>query len=161
QTGKVMAQTRAKQDPRNNNALEVPGNLIFFDGQVVSQSATDVVVYPQLKVKLDQMNERLAKNANDPVGLFERAELRLDKGERVGAVEDLHEALANNPPEDLKAKAQAKLFDGMTVLLQHDFANGEKSLEEYRALCSATTSSVPAEEARKETQRRKAKFLGL
>ncbi len=160
--GKVVAQTRSKKDPHNGNAVEVPGNLTFFDGEVVSQSATEVVVYPQLKVKLEQMNELLAKNSADPRGLFERGELRLDKGDRAGAVEDLHAALRHNPPADLKARAEAKLFDAMTELLQHEFDNGEKYLDEYRRLCAVTPESpAKADEARKETQRRKANFLCL
>jgi outer membrane protein assembly factor BamB len=155
--GKVVAQTRSKKDPKTNTA-DVPGNLTFFDGQVVSQSATEVVVYPQLKVQLDRMNELLAKNANDPEGLFKRGELRLDKGERAGAVEDLRAALANNPAPELKPKAEAKLFDAMTELLQHDFSSGEKYLEEYRELCNRAPESP---EKAKEVQRRKANFLCL
>src|SRR5207244_11326389 len=88
--GKIVAQTRSKKD-LHSNAIEVPGNLLFFDGEVISQTATELVAYPQLKVKLDLMNELLAKNPNDPKGLFERGELRLDKGnaELAGAVADL------------------------------------------------------------------------
>jgi outer membrane protein assembly factor BamB len=161
--GRIVAQTRSKKDLRSN-AVEVPGNLLFFDGEVISQTASELVAYPQLKVKLDLMNELLAKNPKDPKGLFERGELRLDKGntELVGAVEDLHAALANNPPDDLKPRARAKLFDAMTELLQRDFNNGEKYLDEYRKLCTvAPARPEEADEARKETQRRTANFLSL
>jgi outer membrane protein assembly factor BamB len=160
--GKVRAQTRSRKHT-DSNAVEVPGNLLFFDGEVISQTATELVAYPQLKVKLDMMNELLAKNPNDPKGLFERGELRLDKGtELAGAVEDLQAALKNNPPADLKPKAQAKLFDAMTELLERDFANGEKYLDEYRKLCVvAPARPEEAEEARKETQRRQADFVYL
>jgi outer membrane protein assembly factor BamB/tetratricopeptide (TPR) repeat protein len=160
--GKVRAQTRSRKH-LDSNAVEVPGNLLFFDGEVISMTATELVAYPQLKVKLDMMNELLAKNPNDPKGLFERGELRLDKGtELAGAVEDLHAALKNNPPDDLKPKAQAKLFDAMTELLERDFSNGEKYLDEYRKLCVvAPARPEDAEEARKETQRRQADFVYL
>ncbi len=80
--GKIAAQTRSKKDLKTGS-VEVPGNLMFFDGLVISQTATELAAYPQLKVKLNQMNELLAKNASDPQGLFERGELRLDKGELV------------------------------------------------------------------------------
>ncbi len=122
-----------------------------------------MVAYPQLKVKLELMNELLAKNPKDPQGLFERGELRLDKGERAGAVEDLHAALENLPPgtdqkaKDDKVKIQGKLFDAMTELLQHDFNNGEKYLKEYGELCTI----AGGEDAAKETQRRKANYLCL
>jgi outer membrane protein assembly factor BamB/tetratricopeptide (TPR) repeat protein len=161
--GKVVAQTRSKKDLRTG-AIEVPGNLLFFDGEVISQTATELVAYPQLKVKLDLMNELLAKNPNDPKGLFERGELRLDKGnsELAGAVADLHAALNNKPPADLIPKARAKLFDAMTELLDRDFNNGEKYLDEYKKLCVVVPARPEeAEEARKETQRRTANFLCL
>jgi outer membrane protein assembly factor BamB len=62
----------------------------------------------------------------------------------------------------LKPKAEAKLFDAMTELLQRDFNNGEKYLDEYRKMCIvAPTAPEQAEEARKETQRRTANFLCL
>jgi len=159
--GKIAAQTRSKKDLKTN-AVEVPGNLMFFDGLVISQTATELVAYPQLKVKLNEMNELLAKNANDPRGLFERGELRLDKGELVGAVEDLHAALGNNPSAELLPRAESKLFDAMTELLQRDFNNGEKYLDEYKKLCQVTPAKPEeAEDARKETQRRTANFLCL
>ena len=142
--GKVAAATRSK--PRregNTNVLSVPGNLTFFDGLVISQSAVEIAVYPQLKVKLDEMNQLLAKNANDPKGLFSRGELRLDKGELSGAVEDLHASLSNNPPEDVKKEAETKLFDAMTELLQRDFNNGEKYLEEYWKKCNVSRRDAP------------------
>ena len=142
----------------------MPGNLTFFDGEVVSQSATEVVAYPQLKVKLELMNELARPRApRTRGGLFERGELRLDKGERAGAVEDLHAALENLPPgtdqsaKDDKVKIQGKLFDAMTELLQHDFNNGEKYLKEYGELCTI----AGGEDAAKETQRRKANYLCL
>jgi outer membrane protein assembly factor BamB len=157
--GKIIAQTRSRKD--RDGKVEVPGNLVFFDGQVVSQNVTEVVAYPQLKVKLAQMDELLAKNENDPQGLFERGELRLDEGKLAGAVEDLHAALKNNPPAELKPRAEAKLFDAMTELLQRDFNNGEKYLDEYRKLCVVAPTTGDTEEAKRETQRRKANFLCL
>jgi outer membrane protein assembly factor BamB/tetratricopeptide (TPR) repeat protein len=154
--GKLIAQTRSKK-AKEATTPEVPGNLTFFDGQVISQSATEVAAYPQLKVMLEQMNERLAKNPKDPEGLYTRGELRLDKGERAGAVEDLLAALDNSPSADLKVKAQTKLFDAMTELLQHDFADGEKYLKKYEELCTVTGG----DDAARETQRRQANFLCL
>ena len=52
--GKVVAQTRSKRGREGNTKPSVPGNLTFFDGEVISQSATEVVAYPQLKVKLSR-----------------------------------------------------------------------------------------------------------
>ena len=111
-----------------------------------------MVAYPQLKVKLELMNELLAKNPKDPQGLFERGELRWTRAS-AGAVEDLHAALQNSPPKDLKTKAEGKLFDAMTELLQHDFASGEKYLKEYEELCTVTDGFAGDDDRVKETQR--------
>lgn len=156
--GKVVAQTRSR-------SKDVPGNLVFFDGDVISQGLTEVVAYPQLKVKLQKMNELIAQNPRDPAGLFERGELRLDEGNRAGAVEDLREALANKPPDELAGKVKGKLFEALTELLQFDFPRGEKYLAEYEALCKvAVDPRAPAEkqaEQQAESQRRRANYLAL
>jgi outer membrane protein assembly factor BamB len=134
--GKVVAHARSR--PRLNaegkHASDVPGNLLFADGLVVSQGLTEVAAYPQLHVKLQKMNELLEKNPNDPVALFERGELRLDRGELLGAVEDLLLSLKHKPPKDLEAKVRAKLREALTELLRSDFGAGEKYLKEYEAL---------------------------
>ena len=53
---------------------------------VVSQSATELVAFPQLKSKLDEIDKLIAKNPSDPVGLTERGELRLYQGMRAEAL---------------------------------------------------------------------------
>jgi outer membrane protein assembly factor BamB/tetratricopeptide (TPR) repeat protein len=131
--GTVVAQTRSRKDPRTG-AVDVPGNLTFCDAKVVAQSAAELVTYPQLKAKLDQMNELLAKNPNDPNGLFERGELRLEQGNTQGAVEDFRAALANQPNDDLRKKLRTRLYDALTDLLRRDFKAGEKYLKEYEDL---------------------------
>jgi len=155
--GKIVAQTRSKKN--REGALEVPGNLTFFDGQVISQSASDLTAYPLMKAKLKEIDEELKKDPNNPRGRFERGELRLDKGDLAGAVEDFRAALNNEPPPELKPRAEAKLFDAMTDLLQRDFNNGEKYLDQYQKLCVVELPNP--QEAKKESQRRRANFLCL
>jgi outer membrane protein assembly factor BamB len=94
-----------------------------------------VAAYPQLQVKLAEMDARLAKNPKDPVGLVDRGELHLDKGEWVMAVNDLKTALECQPGPDLRGKARQKLYESLTELLQHDFPKGEEFLEIYKDLC--------------------------
>jgi outer membrane protein assembly factor BamB len=148
-----------------SRAKEVPGNLIFCDGDVISQTAEAVVVYPQLKVKIAQMNELLEKNPNDPAGLFERGELRLDQGDLPGAIDDLRGALHNKPPDDIPGRARARLYDALTDYLQRDFNAAEKHLKEYEELCKVEVPpGADAEEhskAEKEERRRRNTFLYL
>ena len=68
-------------DPYQDQKVEVPGNLIFFDGAIVSQSNDAVTAYPQMKVKVAEMNEKLAANPNDVEGLFDRGEMNLEQGD--------------------------------------------------------------------------------
>src|SRR5262249_4144594 len=110
-------------------------------------------------------DESLIKNPNDPVGLTLRGELRLDRGDLVGAVEDLRKALRNAPPAETRSRARAKLYDALTDLLQRDFKAGEEYLKEYEALGKADVGrDAPNEErarARQEERTRRTQFLYL
>jgi outer membrane protein assembly factor BamB len=112
---------------------EVPGNLVLFGAFVISQTPTELVVYPTLKAKLDEIDERLKKAPDDPVGLAERGGLRLEQGDVAGAVADLLAARAKAPP-DLLEKVEPRLFDALVELLQRDFDAGEKHLKTAREL---------------------------
>jgi outer membrane protein assembly factor BamB len=155
--GHIHAHTKSRK-------REVPGNLIFYEGDVLSQTATEMVAFPQLKVKLAQIDELIAKNPNDPLGLTERGELRLDKGDLAGAIEDLSAALRNSPPEAIVGKAKTKLYETLTELLQRDFNAGEKYIKEYEQLCTIDVASLPESERaekEKEGRRRRANYLCL
>ena len=144
---------------------EVPGNLIFYDGDVLSQTVLAVSAYPQLSVRLAQIDQALQKNPNDPVGMTDRGELKLDKGDLKGAVEDLRTALSNKPPPDVLPRTRAKLFESLTDLFQADFAANEKYLSEYKDLCRVPIpQDVTADDRQKleeEQRRREANFLCL
>src|SRR5262249_44541727 len=83
--GQILAHTKARKGT-DEVAPTPPGNLVFYEGDVLSQSYTEVVAYPQLKVKIAQMQEALDKNSHDPVGLTELGELHLDQGKLDEAV---------------------------------------------------------------------------
>jgi outer membrane protein assembly factor BamB/tetratricopeptide (TPR) repeat protein len=153
--GIVHAHTRSRKK-------EVPGNLLFYEGDVISQGLTEVVAFPQLEVKLKLVDAKLGKDSRDPEGLTERADLRLDAGNLQGAVDDLRTALAviKDKPEDERKKldglvhlAKIKLHDTLTEFLQRDFDRGEKFIDEYKALCKVEDAA--------ETKRRTANFLCL
>jgi outer membrane protein assembly factor BamB len=126
-SGRVVAHTRSRKK-------HVPGNLLFFEGDVVSQTATEVVAYPQLKVKLARMNEVLRKDPADPAGLVERADLRVDMGDLAGAAADLRNALGRKPAAAVRDKARALLYQVLGEGLRRDFNAFEKYLAEYEAL---------------------------
>jgi len=172
-TGKIEKESRSRK--KQNGSMEIPGNLIFYNGDVISQTALAVASYPQLKVKLAQIDERLKANPNDPIGLTERGELRLDdKNMLQGSVADLRTALASKPPakataeerkklEEIVPRTRAKLYEALTELFLTDFSGNEKFLEEFKELCKvpppADGSSQDLLQAQQEEQRRKAGYL--
>ena len=162
--GRAIAHTHARKDPRTG-AVEVPGNIIFTDGMMIAQSATDLVAYPVLKAKLVLIEEVLKKDPKSPRGLFERGELRHEQGNLLGAVEDYRAVLANDPPAELRPRLRGRLFDVLTDLLQQDFGAGEKYLKEYEDLIRelADPKAAPAgdQEWEAEIFRRRAGLLGL
>lgn len=143
----------------------VPGNLVFYEGRVISQTVDKVAAYPLLSLKLAEMSERIKKNPRDPIGLTERAEMRRHNGEIASAVEDLHVALANRPDQKTSIKARGLLYESLTDLFQKDFNASEKYLQEYQEMCTvpvpADATGEAKQQAEDEQQRRQANFLCL
>ncbi len=127
-TGVVEAKTRSRKKHQT-------GNLVFFDGAMFSQNAFNLTCYPQLEVKIAEMEARLKKDNNDPIGLAEMGDLKLDDGKLSEAIKILKRCLENKPNDDTKAKAREKLYEAITELLQKDFNGGEQYLVEYKELC--------------------------
>ncbi len=158
QKGRVLAKSPS---PRG----ETPGNLIIHDGDVLSQTALAIVAYPQLAVKEREITARLQKDARDPRGLADRGELRLHRGDHARAVEDLHAALAGDPPADVRAKARGKLYEALGELLDQNFAANEKFLKEFEELTVIPTPAGESDELKarrlEEQRQRRANFLRL
>lgn len=126
--------------------VEVPGNLVFFDGQVVSQSAMKITAYPQLTTRIEQLNAQVKEKPTDPKLLTMRGNLRLYNGELALAVEDLRSALDNNPPEGLKEQTQKLLYESFTEYFQRDFPAAEKYLDEYKEMCKVVKEGMAGPE---------------
>jgi outer membrane protein assembly factor BamB/tetratricopeptide (TPR) repeat protein len=134
---------------------QMPGNLVFYEGTVLSQTPVELVAYPQLTARLELANAAVARDPNDLARLTTRGELRLADGQVQGAVADLRAALAKKPPADLMPRVRQKLYLALTDLFQVDFNEASaKYLDEYRELCK-----VPGN--KEEEQNRQAKFLRL
>ena len=107
-TGKVLAHARMRVRGGAGDVGAL-GNLLFSGGAMISQTTTEVVAYPLLKAKLEQMDAALAKNPDDPEGLYSRAELRFEQGESAAAVDDLRKVIDGKPPAELLASARQAL----------------------------------------------------
>lgn len=144
---------------------EAPGNLVFYDGQVVSQGERGIAVFPQLEAKIAQVDQAVKARPNDPLALLERGELRLYQGDLSGAVADLRQSLNNNPPTTLLPKIRDRLYETLTELLQQDWSASEKYLEEYRMLCQVPVPEDASAEVQErlvqEHKRRQERFWGL
>ncbi len=144
---------------------EVPGNLIFADGLVISQSLDQIVAFPQLKVMLEQIDQSLKVNPNDPAALTERSELRLEKGDLQGAADDLRRALQNKPPREIEVRARNRLHETLSEYFQRDFNAAEKYSKEYEECCKpdleGATTELEKQQRRNEARRRRTTFLGL
>ncbi|HEV3205231.1 MAG TPA: PQQ-binding-like beta-propeller repeat protein, partial [Gemmataceae bacterium] len=156
--GLILAHTKSRKK-------EVPGNLLFYEGDVISQTATNITAYRQLRIKLEEIDLALKKNPKDPIGLTERGELRLDDGRLEDAVADLRMALANHPPAEIMPKTRVKLFETLTELFQRDFNASEKYLDEYRDMCKVEIPAGASDQERRrleeEHQRRQGNLLCL
>ncbi len=137
--GEFVAHTKSRM---KDGKREVPGTLTFYEGDVLSQTDHELVAYPQLAVRLEQVTKMLDKDPKNPIGLTDRGELRLDRGELGGAIADLSLALDLKPDAATKAKARLKLYESMTDYLARDFNKAEAYLEKYRDLC---TIEIPAD----------------
>lgn len=161
-TVQAKATYRKKADPDGPPVLL--GNLIFHEGQLISQTPTAIEVFPQTGLKKEEMDRLLKANPHDPVGLVARGEINMDNGNISAAIADFKEASKHNPPEDANRRLRDKLYIAYTELLRKDFTAGESFLDEYRQLCDVT---VDAEDPKAKQQqidegfRRKQIYLRL
>ncbi|MBY0455799.1 MAG: PQQ-binding-like beta-propeller repeat protein, partial [Gemmataceae bacterium] len=134
--GRVLSKTaaRSKRGDTTDMARYGIGNLVFQDGLVFAQSPWEVTAFPQLELKIAEMNKLLEKNPNDPMGLLARGELRLDDGKLKDAVADFKAAEKNNLPAESRPRLREKLYIAYTELLRTDFPGSESLLGEYAAL---------------------------
>jgi outer membrane protein assembly factor BamB len=156
--GAVVSKSASKQD--------APGNLIFHDGELISQNSHKVVVYPQLSAKEAEITARLKENPEDPSGLAQRGELRYYRGDLAGARTDLRAALALEglaAPE--RRRAREKLFEALYGLLDADFNRHEGDLPELTSLVAIAEPPGESEDARRKREEeqldRKARVLRL
>jgi outer membrane protein assembly factor BamB len=154
--GEIMAIDIEKgQVKAHNTGGAAPGNLIFYEGAVISQTPTQVVVYPQLASRLQLAQAALRADPENPTKLLELGELLLADGQTQGAVDDLQKALAKQPAEPMRSRARLKLYDALTDLLSLDFVGASgRYLNEYRELCN-----VP--ENAHEQQLRQARYFRI
>ncbi len=160
--GKIISKTGAR---KRNDTAELAkygiGNLVFQDGMVFTQSPWEIAAYPQLELKIAEMNKLLKLNPNDPLGLLARGELNLDDGKLKEAVADFKSAEKNNLPPEKQPLLREKLYIAYTELLRADFNAAEGFLKEYEALCELpeVKQETPEDKIRREDETKRRKRL--
>jgi outer membrane protein assembly factor BamB/tetratricopeptide (TPR) repeat protein len=158
--GEICAIDLARETIKAHNRASsgksaMPGNLVFYEGAVLSQTPLEVVAYPQLTHKLEVASAEVAKDPNDLTKRTLRGELRLADGQVQGAIDDLRTVRDKNPPADLVPRVRQKLYLALTDLFQADFNEASaKYLKEYEELCNVPGNAD-------EEQQRRAHFLRL
>ncbi len=123
--------------PTAGDPRQTLGNLVFHDGLMFSQSATEVMWFQLNEVKQREAQVALERNPNDPVGLLWNGELKLEAGKLDEAIALFKKSEANKPDEPTVRKLKNKLYDAYTARIrtEADFAKVEDILVEYKGLC--------------------------
>jgi outer membrane protein assembly factor BamB len=109
-TGNVLASCPARDGT-------VPGNLVFCEGLLISQTATVVTAYPPLKDRIAQLDAVLGRTADDLAALTERATLRLEQKQIPLALTDLCRALDDRRSAEESPGERIKLYETINTLL--------------------------------------------
>ncbi len=168
-TGIAKAKTPFRRKEANSGIAQDPrlslGNLLFHDGMMFSQSATEISAFPLIEIKKREMAKILLENPNNPDGLTSSGELLLDEGKLNEAIVEFKKAEANKPGESTQRKISQKLYIAYTEILRADFKAADKFLPEYKKLCELTPTADEGspERAREieEQTRRKGLYYSL
>ena len=132
QNGEILAvdveRGTVKAHNRSRQVQGAPGNLLFYDGLVLSQTPEKIVAYPQLTVMLELANAELKKDPDNPEKLFKRGEMLLADGQLDQSVKDLRLALKNGLPDNRKPEARDRLYEALTDLLARGLRQGQRAL---------------------------------
>lgn len=130
--GQIVARSRSRTGT-------VPGNLICYQGAVISQGVDHVESFYQLDELRQQVAATLANSPDDPEALARQGELLLDAGRFDEAVAELRRSYARKP----EPRTRELLVDGMLESLRLDFAKHRPLTAEIERL-----AEQPAEHAK-------------
>ncbi len=150
-----IAKGEVKAHNRSANPGVAPGNLIFYEGMVLSQTPTEVMAYPQLTARLDAAKLDVGNDPENLAKLTEFGDLLLKDGQVHLAVATLLKVYERKPADPLGKRVSARLFEALTDLMQVDFPKASRA---YLTIYEALTK-VP--DNNEEQQARKAKYFRL
>lgn len=110
-------------------AKELLGNLIAADGRLVSQSASHIAAFPQLREHQQVIANTLQQNADNPRALEDRGRMNLHLGRREQGLEDLRRAISLRPTAKAKQLLAGLLLDEVRLGQSTDFEATIRELE--------------------------------
>lgn len=121
--GKIVGRARSRQGT-------IPGNLICYRGDVISQGVDVVEAYPQIDALRKQVDETLARQPDDPTALAQLGEIKLDEGHLAEAIRLLRRSYELKPDDMTRELLVESLLEGM----QADFAANRGAAQELEKL---------------------------
>lgn len=121
-SGQVLARTAVA-------IKELLGNLIAVDGRLVSQSASHIAAFPQLREHQQSIADALQQNADNPRALEERGRMNLHLGRRERGLEDLRRAISLRPTAEAKQLLAGLLLDEVRLGQSPDLEATIRELE--------------------------------
>jgi len=123
--GSIVARARSRTG-------SVPGNLICYQGAVLSQGAQELECFFQIEDLRRQVAADLAEHPDDPAALARQGELLLDEGRHAEAIDHLRRSYALNADPHTRGL----LVDALTEALASDFKQHREAVEELGSLAT-------------------------
>ena len=124
---------KQRQDKLLSSATkEIPGNLLLFNGYVLSQTPRTLTAYPQTVTRLKTLDEMLKKNSSDGEALRQRGLLRRFHGELRSAADDLRSAMKNTPNVQERTQIRDQLLETLKELFYRDAGHSDQHWNDYR-----------------------------
>ena len=122
-TGKLLARAKSRKGI-------VPGNLICYQGTVISQGMTSIDAFYQIEPLEQSAAKALAANPDDPKALADRGNAELDQGKIAPAIVNLQKSYR------LQASASTRelLVEALLADLKRDFSAARGTVPELRKL---------------------------
>jgi outer membrane protein assembly factor BamB len=105
--GKLLERSRSRKS-------RVPGNLICYQGKVLSQNVESLETFYELDALKAQVAAALEANPDDPQALAQRGALALHNGDAAAAIGDLRRAYEIAPNERTRDLLIDAVFEGLT-----------------------------------------------
>lgn len=123
--GAIVARARSRTG-------SIPGNLICYQGAVISQGVQRLECFFQIEDLRRQVAADLAEHPEDPAALARQGELLLDEGQHAAAIDHLRRSYA------LRADPHTRglLVDALTEALASDFEHHRGVVEELARLAT-------------------------